>query len=106
MSKNSRTKARLRRAAEKRKRKATNQAQYEQWRDSGQNTKSLRARRNSTAAKKSRTQRQTNPGNLGDYKAHFELNLPYLIKCLEAEDAGYKRQYSSKCPRHLVRSRM
>lgn len=102
--KGSRARSKLRRKAARRSMKAAMQRQYEAWRDAGINSKSKRARNHKKQERRVRTTaRVANPQNPGDYKVYRELNMPFLARTLLLEQRGFKNQYTSKCPRRLVR---
>lgn len=75
MGKKARSEAKKKRASIKRARKATMQAQYKAWADSGQNLKSKRNRLRSRrkAAIRTVSHRDGSCGNLGCQKCHSEI---------------------------------
>ncbi len=101
MGKAARTKRTIKRAAEKRARKAANQAQFQRWAEDGKNQKSQRAQaRNRRAAKVK--QRNPDARNIGDLDAFPELNLEPLIRLYLA--GQYRGRYKGRL-RDIVESR-
>lgn len=93
MSKKAKREKQLKRVAAKRTAKAARMVHKEK----------ISGLKTANRIKKGNRVREANRGNLGDYKVHFEFNAPFLARTLLAEYAGYKNQYTSKCPRHRVR---
>jgi len=73
-------------------------ARYREWTDKGMNQKSKRVRLAKGRSTALRTrERRRSPGNLGDYKCHPDINMPFFARMLLLERQGHRNQYTSKC---------
>ncbi len=101
MGKAARTKRTVKRAQEKRARKAANQAMFQKWAEDGRNEKSRRAMNRNRKASRVKT-RNPEARNIGDLDAFPELNLEPLIRLYLA--GQYRGRYKGRL-RDLVASR-
>lgn len=106
MGKNGKTQRALKRASEKRARKAANQAQYQKWAEDGRNSKSLRFRRKSSEVSKIRV-KNPDARNIGDLEFYPEMLEPLIDLYLRGQYTGrYKGLLRSIClQRNLISER-